>query len=140
MPRMSLFARLTVASSTLPSSCGPMMAASSPMMTTTTMTSTSVKPRSAVRDRRMPAFAFILLPKVLSDSAPPAHRRTLPACTPRRKIAHHQEVFVNERPARTGLRRPFRQRFGTWVPVLAIAALALLLALGGDLGREALRY
>jgi len=49
-------------------------------------------------------------------------------------------VFVDERPAGIGLRRPFRQRLGAWVPVLAIAALAVLIALGGDLGRDALRY
>ena len=36
--------------------------------------------------------------------------------------------------------QPVRQRFGAWVPVLALAAAALALELGGDMARLALRY
>src|SRR5690606_11600931 len=36
--------------------------------------------------------------------------------------------------------QPVRQRFGAWVPVLALAAIALVLELGGDGARLAFRY
>src|SRR5690606_33115171 len=142
MLRMSPFTRVTVAVSTCPRSCGPMMAASRPMMTTTTMISTSVKPRWACRDRRVAAYALILLPWFFRFGAPePASAgRPRDARPPARKISQPQEVFVDESPARAGGPHAVRQRLGSWVPVLAIASIAVLFELFGDAGREALRY
>ena len=51
-PWMSCFALATRASSTRSMTCGTMMDAKSPMMTTTTMISMSVKPRMSARDER----------------------------------------------------------------------------------------
>lgn len=47
---------------------------------------------------------------------------------------------MDERPAPARGPDAIRQQLGSWVPVLAIAAAALLLELFGDAGREALRY
>lgn len=47
---------------------------------------------------------------------------------------------MDERPAVAASRVAVRQRFGSWVPVLALAAAAALAALGGDAARDALRY
>ena len=49
MPRMSVFARLIAAVSIWPMKFGATMAANSPMITTTTMISSNVKPCSATR-------------------------------------------------------------------------------------------
>lgn len=47
---------------------------------------------------------------------------------------------MDESPARAGGPHAVRQRLGSWVPVLAIASIAVLFELFGDAGREALRY
>lgn len=47
---------------------------------------------------------------------------------------------MNESPTYALPRPPLRQRLGPWVPVLAMAAIAVLFAAGGDGAREALRY
>lgn len=47
---------------------------------------------------------------------------------------------MDETPARAAFSVAVRQRFGPWVPVLALALVATLAALGGDLVRDALRY